>query len=304
MPTVSAPTLIKLHNLLFATDFSPGAELLLSHALDLSRHYHAAVYTVHVLPLMPFVETPSLDPRKVKASASEQLAKLLSSVSLTDVTHKEFIEEGEISEVLSKLAREYAVDMIVVGCGGRHGFGKLLLGSVAEEVFRHAECPVLTFGPHSTRWNADVRLHHILFATDFGPESEHALPYAFSLAEENHARLTMVHVSPEPGAVVPLPEPVTVPVVERGDIATYSESRLRALIPEETQLWHEPEFRVLFGPPAELILGCARDDVDMIVLGVKRPVPLTKHLGQGVAYKLACEAPCPVLSVSARYHAR
>jgi len=38
------------------------------------------------------------------------------------------------------------------------------------------------------------------------------------------------------------------------------------------------------------------------VLGVKRPADLTKHLDEGVAYKVTCEAFCPVLSVSARFH--
>ena len=304
MPTVFAPARIKLQNILFATDFSPAARVLLSHALELSCHYGAALYTVHVLPHMPFVEGPSPDPEKITASAHEQLAKLMSFVSWKDVTHKELIERGEVAEVLARLIRLYAIDLVIVGCGGRHGFGKLLLGSVAEEVFRHAECPVLTCGPHCTRWDLDGRLRHIVFATDFGPESEHALPYALSLAEENHARLTMVHVSPQPGLVLPEMGPGAMVALERGDIGTYAEGRLRALLPEDVQLWHEPEYIVLFGPPAEMILGNAGDDVDLIVMGVKRPAPLTKHLGEGVAYKLACEAPCPVLSVSARYHAR
>jgi nucleotide-binding universal stress UspA family protein len=58
---------------------------------------------------------------------------------------------------------------------------------------------------------------------------------------------------------------------------------------------------VQFGSPAETILKVAAETVDMIVLGVKRPAALTKHLGAGVAYKVACDAPCPVLSVGARY---
>jgi len=100
----------------------------------------------------------------------------------------------------------------------------------------------------------------------------------------------------------------TVPLAPRGYMeagapgATLDEKRLRALIPRETQLWHEPEYMVQFGPAAEMIVRAAAPEVDMIVLGVKRPAALTKHLGEGVAYKVACNAPCPVLSVGARYH--
>lgn len=303
MPTVTAPTRIKLHNILFATDFSSSAQAVLSYALDLARRYDAALYTVNVLPHMAFVEAALPDPEQSRLWSEQKLAALIGSNSFKGVQHKERIEEGEIPYVLSKLVREYGIDLIVLGTGGRKGLEKLLLGSVAEEIFRHAECPVLTAGPHATGWEIDGNLRHILFATDFGAESVHGLPYAISLAEENRARLTLLHVAPEPGLVLPEPEPGAMPVVDPIEVAAFTENQLRTLIPEGTELWPEPVYMVEFGDPAEMIVRTAAQSVDMIVLGVKRPTVLTKHLGGGVAYKVACEASCPVLSVGARYHA-
>lgn len=302
MPTVTAPTRIKLQNILFATDLSPSAQSGLSHALDLARRYGAKLYAVNVLPHMPFVEAAQPDPEQARLLAEQRLADLIHSASLKGVAHEERIEYGETPEVISRLVRKHAIDLIVIGTGGRKGLGKLLLGSVAEEVFRNAECPVLTLGPHAIRWDIDGHLRHILFATDFGPESLHGLPYAISLAEEGHARLTLLHVAPEPVPPLPEPAPGMMPVVDRSEVAASTEKELRALIPEGTQLWHEPEYRVEFGPPAEIIVGLAAPTVDMIVLGVKRPGAFTKHLGEGVAYRVVCEAPCPVLSVGAHYH--
>ena len=299
MPTVTAPTRIKLQNILFATDFSPSAQSALSHALDLARRYGAVLYTVNVLPHTPFVEAAEPDPERAKLSADRRLTELMRSVSRKDVEHQELIEQGETPEVLSKLVRKHGIDLIVIGTGGRKGLGKLLLGSVAEEVFRNAECPVLTMGPHATRWNIDGNLQHILFATDFGPESVHGLPYAISLAEENHARLTLLHVASEPGIALPEPEPGAMPVVDPSEVVASTEKQLRTMIPEGAQLWHEPEYMVQFGSPAETIVRIAGQTTDMIVLGVKRPKALTKHLGEGIAYKVACDAPCPVLSVGA-----
>jgi nucleotide-binding universal stress UspA family protein len=299
MPTITAPPNIGLHNILFATDLEPSAQAALFCALDLARHYSAFLYTVNVMPHLPFVEAAEPDPEQIRAAAKQKLAAL--AEPFKDIKHKELIEQGEVSGVLSRLVEEHDIDLTVIGTGARTGFEKLLLGSTAEEVFRTSVCPVLTVGPHVTHWELDGKLRHILFATDFGPESAYALPYALSLAENNRSRLTLVHVAPEPSAPLPEPEPGTLPVLDPSEVVDTGEKQLRALIPEGMALWHEPEYLVQFGPPAETILRIGSRDVDLIVMGVKRPGILTKHLGAGVAYKIACEASCPVLSVGSRY---
>jgi nucleotide-binding universal stress UspA family protein len=299
MSTVTAPPRIKLRNILFATDFSSAEQSGLPHAIDLARRYGGVLYTVHVLPHWQFFEAAETDPEEARRLAKQQMNQLTSSASFKDVEHKEMIVQGEVAKVLLDLALDHAIDLIVIGTGGRKGLGKLLLGSEAEEIFRNAECPVLTTGPHATRWGAEGNLQHILFATDLGPESLHALPYALSLAEQNRARLTLLYVSQFP---LNLPE---FRPEDPQEMLVRGRDRLRTLIPERTHLWHEPEYLVQFGSPheiAEIILKIAAQSADMIVLGAKRkpPTTVTKHLGAGVAYKVACEAPCPVLSVGVR----
>ncbi len=299
MSTISAPPRIKLRNILFATDFSSAEQSGLPHAIDLARRYGGVLHTVHVLPHMPFVEAVQPDPEQVRLQAKQHMQDLTNHASFKDVEHKEMIVQGEVAEVLLNLALDHAIDLIIISTGGRKGVGKFLLGSVAEEVFRNAECPVLITGPHATRWGLEGSLQHILFATDLGPESLHALPYALSFAEQNRARLTLLYASQFP---LHLPE---FRPEDPKEMVARGRDRLRALIPEGTQLWHEPEYLVQFGSPheiAEIILKIAAPSADMIVLGAKRkqPTTVTKHVGAGVAYKVVCEAPCPVLSVSAR----
>ena len=300
MPTVIAPPQIRLRNILFATDLDLPSQAALFCALDLARRYKAALYTVNVMPHLPFVEAPEPDPEQLKLTAMKKLTALADP--LVGIRHEELIEQGEVPEVLSRLVDENDIDLIVIGTGARKGLGKFLLGSVAEQVFRTAACPVLTVGPHVTHWEIDGNLRHILFATDFAPESAHALPYAVSLAESNKARLTLLHVSSDLRVALPEPEPGAMPVLDPSEIVATGEKRLRALIPEGIELWHEPEYLVQFGEPAETILRIAAADADLIVLGVKRPALLTKHLGAGTAYKTACAALCPVLSVGPRFH--
>jgi nucleotide-binding universal stress UspA family protein len=51
---------------------------------------------------------------------------------------------GSPARAIVDYARDYAIDLIVMGTHGRSGFAHLLLGSVTERVVRTAECPVLT----------------------------------------------------------------------------------------------------------------------------------------------------------------
>lgn len=296
MATVVARPRVALQNILVATDFSTCAQTALTYALGWARRYDGTLFTMNVLPHMPFVESAEPDPEKAQAMARQKLANMAASEPFRGIKHKEVIQEGEVGEALSAFMRENSIDLIVVGTEGRTGLGKFLLGSVAEEIFRTAECPVLTLGPHVAK--SDGTLRHILFATDFGPESAHGLPYAISLAEEHRARLTLLHVAPE-GVVLPEPEPGAMPACDPYTAVASGEKQLRAMIPADSRLWHEPEYVVQFGPAAETILRIAGQQADMVVLGVKRPALLTKHMGGGTAYRIICEAPCPVLSVGA-----
>jgi nucleotide-binding universal stress UspA family protein len=54
-----------------------------------------------------------------------------------------FIRVGHAAEVIRGVAEEWPADLIVIGSHGRGGLGRVLLGSVAEAVLRHAPCPVL-----------------------------------------------------------------------------------------------------------------------------------------------------------------
>ena len=297
MATVSVPTRIAIQNIMVATDFSACADSALRYAVGLTNHYWSALYTVNVLPHTPFVESGDVDPELVRHSAETRMADLAGSELFKGITHTELIREGEVAAVLSDLVREKRIDLIVLGTQGRTGLRKFLLGSVAEMVFRTAECPVLTLGPHASR-GLDGHVRHIMFATDFGPESVHGLPYALWLAEERRARLTLLHVA-QP-VVIGGPDSATL-VTSSYEAVAQGEQQLRELISNVPPLWHEPEWLVESGEPAETVLQIAAKDVDLIVLGVKRPGPLTKHLGGGVAYRIACQAPCPVLSVGAQY---
>ena len=203
------------------------------------------------------------------------------------------IEEGDIQSCLKAAIERNNTDLVVIGTRGRTGLGKLLLGSVAEEIFRTVSCPVLTVGPDSSASRgAGGKFREILYATDFSPESQGAAAYAVSLAQEFQSRLILLHVIPEPKAG---------DLVSAADVTTSTDKLLRKLVPPEAEAWCKPEYFVERGDPAEKILEIAKlRETDLIVLGVRpeEGVPgAATHLAIATAHKVVSHATCPVLTV-------
>jgi nucleotide-binding universal stress UspA family protein len=297
MNATATKTRISLKNILFATDFSPAAEAALPFATGLARKYGGTVHAVHVrFPATYPVVGPEAMPQILEAA--EEQAKLEAQAlhdSLTGVPHTASVGEGEVWPMLNEIANEHKADLIVIGTHGRTGVTRVLLGSVAEEIFRKAAVPVLTVGPHVSK-DTERRLgmKEILFATDFSAESLAALPFAVSLAQEHQARLTLMHVVPRPK------------VGELVHAEQYGESilrQLRTLVPAGAEAWCEPNCKVEHGHEAEKILETANAlGADLIVLGIRGiegGVGAATHLLQSVAHKLVTQARCPVLTVRA-----
>lgn len=132
--------------------------------------------------------------------------------------------------------------------------------------------PVLTVGPAVSKgMHGGGRFHSVLFATDFSAHSIGALPYALSLAQENQARLILLHVLQHDG--------LNAPSLSQTAIAA-ALSRMKDLIPEGCDNWCQVGTLVESGEPASRILEIAkRHDADLIVLGVRN---ITEHLGAAI----------------------
>jgi len=111
------------------------------------RTENTEVRVLHVLqpsapapPQMAPGYAPELDDQKKPAhELVERLAKELRSAGFKVETA---VEVGDIRERIIDSAEGWRADLIVVGSRGRSGIQRLLLGSVAEFVARHAKCSV------------------------------------------------------------------------------------------------------------------------------------------------------------------
>ena len=193
-----------------------------------------------------------------------------------------------MADVLLRLAREHAIDLLVIGTRGRRGVKRLLLGSVAEKVFRQARCPVLIVPPAA---GEEVRITRILYPTDFSKASLQAAPYAFSLARHYRAKLILLHVF----------EGNIHSIEGLARQRTLVQKRLKRSVLKDVDLDVKPELTVEFGEPAERIRKAAAEwQASLIVLAVRRDKAKVAHLAEGIAYKVVRQAPCPVLTVRRR----
>ena len=114
-----------------------------------------------------------------KKRAAENMERLEPYQSLHVFPHDVVTRQGSLWPEMAEVIAEKGIDLIVLGTHGRGLIGTLVLGSVAEQVLRHATCPVLTVGPDVLQSLVDhQQLSHVLFATDFSEASMRALLYA------------------------------------------------------------------------------------------------------------------------------
>jgi nucleotide-binding universal stress UspA family protein len=308
MTFVPAAGDIRVKSVLIATDFSDASDKALRHALAIARHYAAKLYIVHVVSPVGFTlvgpEAVNLATEIVSRDACELENRLVQSGALNGVPHEVIIRQGKVWDELDNIIDQEQIELVVIGTHARRGLGKLLLGSVAEHIFRHASCLVLTVGPGSLQEppvGSAREIGPFLFATDFSKASLHALPYAISSANHFETKLVLLHVVSD----IPMPEGVTRPtagdVVEmREKVRLNSLHRLEEFVSQNLKVTAAPEFIVEFGAPADRILDTAhRFKSDAVILGLHRSsrIGAASHIPWTTAYQVVCDACCSVLTV-------
>jgi len=302
------PRPFAVKNILFATDFSTTSEAAMPYAGAICRRFGGTLHLAHVLSDASLVMmTGGVDYvsmgtiyDEANAEAKQKLEQI--AARFEGIPYRNYIRHGNVWGNLAEIIAANNVDLIVVGTHGRTGLGKLLLGSVAENILRHAPCPVLTVGPkvsgrdklptfhnsHRDLAPAELELRKVLFATDFAQNAASLAQMAVSLATEFRAQLTLMHVIEDYSHLGTLPQPI------EEDLR-----RLQALLPQSAALPYVPDKVIEFGSASERILKVAEDrEADLIVLGA-RPAreASTTHLPWSTTYEVMARAHCPVLTL-------
>jgi nucleotide-binding universal stress UspA family protein len=299
MKTTTTGARIALKKILFPTDFSEPSQAALPFAVAMAREFGATIHALHVLAPDPCVygcaapETVAVAIEAQEDAAEVEMQRVVGQIE--NVPHHAVVVRAMgVWPALEQAIADFDADLIVVGTHGRTGVQKLVLGSVAEEIFRHSPIPVLTIGPWARKGAHNAaKFHRVLFATNFSPEANAAALYAISLAEEHEARLTVLNVIHER-------------VQETRNTRIESSvanvmHELHEIVPQDAELWCRPEAVVEYGDPAARILEVAKQrDADLIVLGVRDAagrMGAATHLERATAHKVVAHASCPVLTV-------
>lgn len=142
--------MLTINKILCPVDFSSQTDLVLGYTAELARNSGAAITLIYVQPLhyaygygvydmaLNMMEETKAEALKMLDERKHQLEQDLEGVKIDTK-----IEMGDAAEVILETEKALNPDLIVMGSHGRKGISRLLMGSVAEVVFRHATCPVL-----------------------------------------------------------------------------------------------------------------------------------------------------------------
>jgi nucleotide-binding universal stress UspA family protein len=147
---------MQIRSILLPTDFSECGNYARSYAASLARKFGASIIAVHVIePMVPTVgysgmtePLPIADiADQLETSAERELPRIAESEDCVGLEIEEVIVHGEAAAEIVRVAKEKSADLIVLSSHGRTGLGRILFGSTAEAVVRHAPCPVLVVKP-------------------------------------------------------------------------------------------------------------------------------------------------------------
>ena len=286
--------MINIQRILCPTDLSVESDEALRYALAFALAYEAKV-------ILLYCKGPSSISEWVNSSRAQKLFEQ-SLFTHLDANELKLLDwEGVVAEAddvgltITKEAADRESDLIVMR-SRRRPLAAVLLGSTAESVSRSAPCPVLVTHPNEREWvglsTSEIALKRVLLAYDFSPDSDLALKYAISLAQQYQAEVHLVHVINKE-----IEDDQEVACAQVGAESLYRDValRLQQAVPKEAFLWCNVVNVVRCGRPADEILAYAKEkEIDIVCLGASGAgFRLGALLGSTVDRVLR-RAPCPV----------
>lgn len=141
--------MIHLSRILCPTDYSVTSDKAVRYAIEFSRSVNAHVRFLHVHPPENIAAKTaagyglSVGAENAFDEIPQSFSALLMSEKKNGLSIDIHVLRGEAAKVIASHAHTWGADLIIMGSHGRTGLARLMMGSVAEAVFRTADVPVL-----------------------------------------------------------------------------------------------------------------------------------------------------------------
>ncbi len=269
-----------LDHILIPLDGSELSERIVPEVLPLLRKQGASVRVLYVQGTGAGIRAYVHD-----ECGRRQIHRVCALLESQGVDAVPALRAGDPAEQILRFADPTPPALIALSTHGRSGLDRLLHGSVAEEVLRHAGCPVLTANPHALpplEPTRPVRFERILVPTDGSDRSRDILPAVREWARALDLEVTVMHVLHSRYGDVD-PEAIAAEFAE-----PLRRSGLRVKTLAES------------GEPAERILRvAAAERFDLIALTTHGRTGLARLLYGSVTEEVLRSGACPVLVVRA-----
>ena len=298
--------MLAIDDLLVARDFSSVSDRAVRYALNLAARTGARLHLLHAEVLH---EAPDPDGEDDRAPGKD-LSRFREAVRRDGAVSADALEAVEIKEVVRRdvsagpaivnYATHAGVDLITLGTHGRRGPSRILLGSVAEEVVRRAEQPVLTVrGKDEGGRTLPVGLQdRILVPIDFSEHSREALRTAAEWAGLYDAQVDTLHVVEEDLHPAFYVGGVRSVYDVEPDLDDKVQAKLNDFVSET--LGDDVEAHVQTGSaPSAIAEFVEANGVDLVTLSTHGRTGLERFLLGSVTEKVVRHVRCPVLTVRA-----
>jgi nucleotide-binding universal stress UspA family protein len=282
--------------ILVATDLS-DLDRLMPFALQMGQETSARLILLHVLPAsagmtLDAAGMPYYDPAGAAEYAAKSLEPWCERAHQLGLKCCAMVREGHAAHEISISARKFRADRILLGTRSRSKLGKLMVGSVAEQVLRSVNLPVITVGPEAhlpVGSNGQEKV--VLHATTLSEASRPSAALACLIAATQGAKLVLLHVLP------PLETMERKGLPPALDLA--AEHELKELAREAGQgCCAKIETRVVHGNPSiEILAESASHHASLIVLGAEHHSVFVNLTRDHTVYRILAHARCPVLTL-------
>ncbi len=281
--------------ILVATDLDDG-DYLIPHIVAQAKASNSHVTLVHgVLPANLMLADPAgygfVVPPTEDSELQVSLDAMAAKIREHGISCDAVLEHGYAVDVIRKHIELTHANRLIMGTHGRGKLGQMVLGSVASDLIRVVDIPILAIGPRARITPGHETPRSILHPVSLRGHYLKTAEFAMDLAQACRAELTLLHVLDPDDREIP----------ELG-MSVWAKDALSALAPNGEDLVPPIYTSVVYGDRVEEILNAAsRTDADWIVLGVEERVPFWPFQ-DSTAYKIMVAADRPVLSF--RYQRR